>query len=268
MRGRRVAAAGSPRPASAASRRGRVRRSAAGWRRPRRVAGSAGRRCAGRAPRWVRAVVVDDVVRRAASPRPRRRTARRVVTGPRGTAWTRKPWPATAGRSCRGASAGRGHRRRMAGMLRVRTTGGGGRFADAPARDGVPVRRGLRLVPAGRRAARERQPEAAAALLTQRVPPSRSRRSVLEALARAQFDAGLYREAAESLRGDRRDQPGQRLRAVRARPVPDAARRPRGGDRAARPRRRDAPGPRATTTRRCGRRGDPAFRQQGRVTAA
>ena len=52
-------------------------------------------------------------------------------------------------------------------------------------------------------------------------PESRMAR---EALARAQFDMGMYEEARDELRVDHLDQPGGRLRPVRARPGRDQAR--------------------------------------------
>ena len=64
---------------------------------------------------------------------------------------------------------------------------------------------------------------------------------VREALARAQFDVGMYDEARAELRVDHRDRPGRRLLAVRPRARGDQARRPRRRGRAPRARRGDAP---------------------------
>ena len=71
--------------------------------------------------------------------------------------------------------------------------------------------RGLDLLESGNAAA-------AVTLLTHAANSEPESRSVREALARAQFDSGLYDEAVRELQLDHLDQPGRRLRAVRARP--------------------------------------------------
>ena len=63
-----------------------------------------------------------------------------------------------------------------------------------------PRRRQLRVVPSGARPAEPGSPAAAAELLERAAEAEPGARSIREALARAQFDAGRYAQAADNFR--------------------------------------------------------------------
>ena len=138
---------------------------------------------------------------------------------------------------------------------------------DAP--DSVPVngadthqlyKRGLDLLGRG-------SPAAAAQLLERAAAAEPRSRSVLEALARAQFDAGQYAAAAGQLPPHRRGQPHRRLCPVRPRPRAGPHRRPRRRGRAPRAGRghaaQSAPLHRRTAQRPGHAAGRSAMRRQG-----